>query len=615
MPAPRFPRLDGYALTATRDLPDTRDLYYDPPPTPLRASMPRPRSLVILDQGKEGACTGFALAAVINLLNQQRHIDTRVSPRMLYEMARKYDEWPGEDYQGSSCRGVVKGFANMGVCRERYWPWREGKPGRLDVRAAKDARNNTIGNYYRLRPRISDFHAALNEAGAILCSARIHDGWSAKAIRGETIPLRGETAGAHAFAIVGYTRKGFWIQNSWGRKWGRGGLALWRYEDWFDNLIDAWVLNLALPTPQLWATRKRAQTAHVEGRVSGRPVRASIAGHFVHIDDGKFHDAGRYWSNLQDVQATARNLAQQTSGSKSKYDHLLIYAHGGLNSPADSAQRIAHMRDVFKANRIYPYHVMYDTGLLEELKDVVLRRDKTLDQRAGGLSDWWDQVLERILRKPGRALWREMKFGARNGFVDGNAGTQTLKTFVDALSQGAGLRLGLHLVGHSTGGILLAHLLEALEELAPQLRIDSCHLMAPAATLDLYRQHYQPRLADPASPFGIDRMTVYNLSDRLERDDNVVGIYRKSLLYLVSHSFEEHTPAPLLGMQRDCAGLEDQTDRLEFVYSHGNAQIEPRTLSTSHGGFDNDPATLNDILRNILGHEPKRPFTREDLDY
>jgi len=26
--------------------------------------------------------------------------------------------------------------------------------------------------------------------------------------------------GGHAFAIVAYDKDGFWIQNSWGRRWG-----------------------------------------------------------------------------------------------------------------------------------------------------------------------------------------------------------------------------------------------------------------------------------------------------------------------------------------------------------------------------------------------------------
>ncbi|GAB4358822.1 MAG: C1 family peptidase [Gammaproteobacteria bacterium] len=611
MESKKFPKMEGYSLTVAADEPDSRDWMYAPPPVQLKASMAKPRGISVLDQGVEGACTGFGLAAVINLLNQRRGSKVRVSPRMLYEMARKYDEWPGEEYSGSSCRGAIKGFASMGVCRDSYWPYAPKKPGALTVKAAKDARSNTIGAYYRLRPRISDFHAALNEAGAIFCSANVHRGWSASAIRNGVIPRRESITGGHAFALVGYNSKGFWVQNSWGKSWGQSGLALWSYEDWYENLIDAWVLSLALPTPQIWHLHAVAGARARHGTVEGAkaPPRGKIAGHFVHMDDGGFHDAGRYWSNLADVRTTAANLA-----ASNKYDHLLIYAHGGLNSPDASATRIAAMRDVFKANRIYPFHFMYDTGILEELKDVIVSRGDRTQERVGGFTDWWDRLLERLARRPGRALWREMKFGARHGFEHDRAGVQTLQELVSALRKGSGLKVKLHLVGHSTGGILLAYLLNALEEIAPSLRVDTCSLLAPAATMDLYRSHFHPLIANGGNGFGIDQMTIYNLSEKLELDDTV-GPYRKSLLYFVSRSFEEQTPAPILGMQLYSKALDNTHPRLELVYSHADAGREPRTLSEVHGGFDNDPATMNDILKRVLGKKPKREFTPEDLDY
>src|SRR3546814_6798093 len=42
---------------------------------------------------------------------------------------------------------------------------------------------------------------------------------------------RGARDQGHAFAIVGYTREGFVIQNSWGDHWGRGGFAVLPYAD------------------------------------------------------------------------------------------------------------------------------------------------------------------------------------------------------------------------------------------------------------------------------------------------------------------------------------------------------------------------------------------------
>ena len=214
--------LGNYPLTATADLPDNRDWEYKAPPIPLKTVLAKPRTLRILDQKSEGACTGFGLAAVINLLNQNRGRRVRVSARMLYEMARKHDEWPGEAYAGSSCRGAIKGFANMGVCRDSYWPYVEGRPGTLAVKAAKDAHANTIGAYYRLNHRISDFHAALNEAGAIFCSADVHDGWSPSAIKNGVIPLRGKTSGGTCVCHCRLQHKGLLDSKLLGKGLGSG---------------------------------------------------------------------------------------------------------------------------------------------------------------------------------------------------------------------------------------------------------------------------------------------------------------------------------------------------------------------------------------------------------
>ena len=138
------------------------------------------------------------------------------------------------------------------------------------------------------------------------------------------------------------------------------------------------------------------------------------------------------------------------------------------------------------------------------------------------------------------------------------------------------------------------------------------------ASLALFKTHYYPHLAAGGTAFGIDQMTVYNLSKRLEKDDHVAGVYRKSLLFLVSRAFEEDTPSPLLGMQRYSDDLEHglPKKRLEFVYSEGRMFDGVRTASRSHGGFDNDVYTMNDILRRVLDTDkPKRPFTKGDLDY
>jgi hypothetical protein len=609
-----FRRISKYKLNATDDAPDFRDLAYRPALRTLPYELPVPNGLSILDQGREGACTGFGLAAVINMQNKLRGRDYTVSTRMLYEMARKYDEWPGEKYEGSSCRGAIKGWYAMGVCREDQWQYDPKKPGVLTVERARKARENTVGAYYRMEPKVTDFHAALSETGALFVSARVHTGWRHSQVKDGVIPFRRQQLGGHAFAIVGYDARGFWVQNSWGEEWGADGLALWTYEDWQANIRDAWVFRMAVPSLPIWHLPPGDRSGLLGDKAeAGRsPNRAEIAGHFVHIDDGEFRDNGRYWSNAADVDETAELLAD--SGN---YRHLLLYAHGGLNTPRDSARRISAMKQVFKDNAIYPYHFMYDTGLMEEIRDVVLGKQENAGERAAGFPDWMDRLLERMTRKPGRALWREMKQGAHSPFLEGRAGTHVVDALMMAFAANPKLE-HIHIVGHSTGAVLLAHLLEAIDRGPANARISTCSLMAPAATVNLWKTHYYPHLVTKAPVFGIDQMTVYNLDRRLEQDDDVANVYHKSLLYLVSHAFEEDTPSPLLGMRIHSQDLEKKVPngQMEFCYSHGRSGPNVRTTARAHGAFDNDVETMNDILKRVLGkRKPKRLFTSSDLNY
>ena len=128
---PDHPTYRGQVLDAAKDPLDLRDIYYEgnleelPPWVNNRGKVP-----FVLDQQKEGACTGFALAAVVNYLLHNKAGAPMLkraeggSARMLYEMAKRYDEWEGQRYQGSSVRGAMKGWHKHGVCREASWPYR-----------------------------------------------------------------------------------------------------------------------------------------------------------------------------------------------------------------------------------------------------------------------------------------------------------------------------------------------------------------------------------------------------------------------------------------------------------------------------------------------------------
>ena len=104
---------------------------------------------------------------------------------------------------------------------------------------------------------------------------------------------------------------------------------------------------------------------------------------------------------------------------------------------------------------------------------------------------------------------------------------------------------------------------------------------------------------------------LYVMSEVGERDDDV-GPYGKSLLYLVSNAFEGRRGTPLLGMEKFIRPVQDAPAPVDAAIE---ALLAPRLVvagekprgtlgpsrSDTHGGFDNDPETLNSVLRQILG--------------
>jgi hypothetical protein len=137
----------------------------------------------------------------------------------------------------------------------------------------------------------------------------------------------------------------------------------------------------------------------------------------------------------------------------------------------------------------------------------------------------------------------------------------------------------------------------------------------------LFKQCYLPALQRQR----LDRFALFTLTDKAEQEDNCGGIYHKSLLYLVSHAFEEtqripllREGVPILGMARF---VQQDPDLSKLFTGHnqlGGARAEwlqaPNTAeqgvfwhSTSrrHGDFDDDDATIKATLARILDASPK----------
>jgi len=622
-------------LDARADTVDFRDRLYEPTLVEVPTRMPpdayRKRRIPILDQGTEGACTGFGLATVVHFLLRNRkaspHDGERVSPWMLYAMAKRYDEWPGEGYEGSSARGAVKGWHRHGVCAEKLWA-ANGAQRLTDERAA-DAIHRPLGAYLRVNHRdLVAMHAAIAEAGILYASATVHAGWDDVGPSG-VIPIRGQKLGGHAFAIIGYDERGLWIQNSWGAKWGKRGLALVRYDDWLENATDVWVVRLAVPIELLTAQGTASVRAAVAPQAKGYAHR-DLRPHIVSLgNDGRLRDTGPFATAEEDVAEILLEDFPRITASWAK-KRLFLYAHGGLVGEDDAIQRVADQRKGLLDAEVYPLNFIWKTDFWTTLKNILedalsrRRPEGFLDAAKDFMLDRLDGLLEPLARTlSGKAEWDEMKENAlRASYVADGGLRVTLGVLAELLAKDPSIEL--HVAAHSAGSILCAPLVDLLTSsgqipsgpLAGQeglgRRLGTVTLWAPACTVDLFKTHYLRAIEAER----VGEFSVFTLTDKAEQDDHCAHVYHKSLLYLVSNAFEEkpripwvrEDGTPILGMEkfiRADAKLGGLVERgaIEWVRSPNDAPIgSPKaSRSTAHGAFDDDPATLASTLALVLG--------------
>lgn len=657
---------------ARPDRVDLRDRLYQPPLVSLPERFPNPQIIdqrlgsyarrFVLDQGQEGACTGFGLSAMINYLLWRRNDyrlrgHSNVSARMLYHMARLYDEWPGEDYEGSSCRGAMKGWHRHGVCRETLWPYRN-RSGKIIFVEPKtgwraDAATRPLGAYYRIeKDSIADMQSALFEVGAIYCAATVHEGWFLGTTDQPTIikPNPNHTGG-HAFALIGYTTDGFILQNSWGADWGYHGFAVFSYEDWVENGYDAWVAVLGAPVRTAKAARTISDTA-LNATDAIHSARFMGGGHLggdytyqnprvkpIRVEQAYLHTVvlgnnGQALNTMVDKVDAAADVKETAYTQPRAYlmaaqhPKIAIYAHGGLNDEEASIRRIRVMTPYFMENEIYPLFVTWRTGFMESitgiLKDnirsifgagLAMTEGGVIDRLAEQISEAKDRAIEAASRHLlVKAIWAEMKQNAGAAAGTG-AGLSLLASHLGRLTRDVA-KLEIHLVGHSAGAILLGHLLDLMHRRAVA---SSLSLFAPACTVGFANRHIK-KAVDRGVLTATD-IHLDILDDEMERQDTV-GPYGKSLLYLVSRALETVHKMPLLGMQMawNATPPEDQwyvgsaTDLLQWQTSTAGA-VTPRLygkadskvptgngfIDLAHGSFDNDVRVIESLIKRVRG--------------
>ncbi len=172
--------------------------------------VPEPR----LDQFREGACVGFSWTNSVNAAPKVHKYDNSYA-QSIYYRARQLDEWPGEDYDGTSVRAGAKS------CTEKGW----------------------IKSYaFTQDPREAALWV-LNQRPVVIGISWMESMYSAKKENGYFIKPEGEVVGGHAICIDGvrYMEGGkggdyIRLMNSWGDDFGYSGRCKMTFAD-FEKLL------------------------------------------------------------------------------------------------------------------------------------------------------------------------------------------------------------------------------------------------------------------------------------------------------------------------------------------------------------------------------------------
>ena len=360
--------------------------------------------------------------------------------------------------------------------------------------------------------------------------------------------------------------------------------------------------------------------------------------HVVNLVQGEFIPTGIYQTSAADVdkifgehiarwtdawkQKQAEHVADPKHHAAPKPLQLMLWAHGGLVSEKSGLSGAARALDWWKANGVYPIYFVWETGLMESVAQIVSGvGNKAPDVASRDLWDYTtDPLVERLSRPLGSSLWSGMKRSAERSSAAGGGARYVAKHVAALVARAKKEKIPLHVhaAGHSAGSIFHSYFVPALTDL--DVTLESLHFLAPAVRIDTFLAHLEGLVTDRKK---IKQFDMFTMSRDWERADNCAKVYRKSLLYLVSLAFEPESKTPILGLEESLRasaqcqqifGLNGQAATGgELILSKSVAQSgRYASRATAHGDFDDDPATMNSLIRRVLGVDDVTPIVEHE---
>jgi hypothetical protein len=327
----------------------------------------------------------------------------------------------------------------------------------------------------------------------------------------------------------------------------------------------------------------------------------------INLRMGAFSTGGIFQTTPDDVRAIFKEhlpaFLEQRKNAGGKL-RVVLFAHGGLNDEKGSLKNARNRYNYYLQNDCYPLFFVWETGVQETLIDIFGEASGIGHGRGIGetVSSFTDPVLESLFRGAGFSMWANMKRSAEISFLPKQGGAFLVGLLADFWRQNSA-DMEIHAIGHSAGSIFHAYFLKLLCEQDSKPLVESLHFLAPAITIDLFKETLLPLIGK-----SVKTLAEYTMHKDFELADSV-GPYRKSLLYLVSRSFEDNPETTLLGLEESIRrdpdivrffGLLGNKPKAELLFSVREDGPSHSTIAKKHGDFDNDRLTMGSVMRRIL---------------